>query len=506
VTAGLFALASSPLRAILLLAAAALAFALLVTFNSGGYRYGASDQAFYIPAILEHLDPTLFPRDWSLLEPQARYFLLDEIVARGIRSVGGSVESWFLAGYVATCAVLFASLTALGAAVFRSPLAVAAFVTAGTLRHRITKTGVNTFEGYFHPRVLVFALGVAAIVLYLRGRVWWALAVVLVGGLLHPSTAAFFVVLIGVAAWVTDPPARPGLASLAVVAAGAAAWLLIDGPWRGALRPMDPEWRALLAVKDYLFPLETWPPTAWLVNAGTAGIAVAGLSARIRTGAAHPRERGLLAGAVVLLIAFLLTLPGVAMGSALLVQLQINRIFWLLELLALVPVVWWLVDRPAARTERRWAALAIVCILAAASLARGVWTSWVERRGEVFSPSLASSDWTRALGWVDRHAPPDAHILADPGHAWKYGSDVRFVGHDVYLEEVKDTSMALYSRAAASRVIERIRDLGPFDLLTEPHAHALAKKYDLDYLIATTSLDLPLEATEGRFRIYRLQP
>ena len=31
--------------------------------NSAGYRYAASDQAFYIPAVLRHLDPALFPRD-----------------------------------------------------------------------------------------------------------------------------------------------------------------------------------------------------------------------------------------------------------------------------------------------------------------------------------------------------------------------------------------------------------------------------------------------------------
>ena len=43
--------------------AVAVAFVLLATLNSAGYRYGASDQAFYIPAVLRHLDPALFPRD-----------------------------------------------------------------------------------------------------------------------------------------------------------------------------------------------------------------------------------------------------------------------------------------------------------------------------------------------------------------------------------------------------------------------------------------------------------
>ncbi len=497
---------NSHARRLAILGVGGLLFGLAATLNAGGYRYGAADQAFYIPAILKQLDPTLYPRDWSLIAPQAQYFLIDEIVAAAIRHLGGSIEGWFLAGYLVTTIGLFAALTALGATVFRSPLAVAAFVVAGTLRHRIMKTGVNTLEGYFHPRVLVFALGVAAIVVYLRGRPWWALALIGVGGTLHPSTAAFFVGLLCVAAWVTDPRTRKGLAALAGMSAAAVTWLLVVGAWRGALSPMDADWRALLATKDYLFPNETWGPGPWLVNGGTAALAIVGLSARITAGAAHPRERGLLAGALTMLAVFLLTLPGVAIGSALLVQLQISRVFWLLELLALVPVIWWLVDRPVTWTDRRWVARATVAVLVLASLARGVWIGAVERRGDVFSPTFASTDWTRALGWFANRATPKAHVLADPGHGWKYGYPVRFVGHDVYLEEVKDVSMALYSQAAAARGVQRIRDLGDFDTLTPERVRTLAVRYDLDYLITAAQFDLPLVAIEGRFRIYRLRP
>ena len=46
---------------------AALLFALAAVLNCGGYRYGVSDQAFYVPAVLHHLDPSLFPRDWALI-------------------------------------------------------------------------------------------------------------------------------------------------------------------------------------------------------------------------------------------------------------------------------------------------------------------------------------------------------------------------------------------------------------------------------------------------------
>ena len=51
-----------------LAAATTIAFIVLCTMNAAGYRYGASDQAFYIPAVLRHVNPALFPRDAPLID------------------------------------------------------------------------------------------------------------------------------------------------------------------------------------------------------------------------------------------------------------------------------------------------------------------------------------------------------------------------------------------------------------------------------------------------------
>ena len=130
----------------------------------------------------------------------------------------------------------------------------------------------------------------------------------------------------------------------------------------------------------------------------------------------------------------------------------------------------------------------------------------VERPRGVFVPGLPVTAWTRTLSWLEAHTPASAHVLADPGHAWRHGVPVRVTGHDVYLEDVKDTAMALYSRAVAQRVIDRTRDLGDFDALTPDKARALATRYDLDYLISTAKVDLPLVSSHGRFHVYRLRP
>ena len=80
--------------------------------------------------------------------------------------------------------------------------------------------------------------------------------------------------------------------------------------------------------------------------------------------------------------------------------------------------------------------------------------------------------------WIARQ-PIDTHVLADPGHSWKYGSSVRVAaGRDVLLEDVKDSAIAMYNRDLAVRVVERRRALADFTTLTAEGARALAARYD----------------------------
>jgi len=491
-------------------AAAVTAFLVLATLNAGGYRYGASDQAFYIPAILKQLDPALFPRDTALIGPQSRYFFVDEIAAGAIRITGWPIEWWFAAGYLITLLVLYVGLWQLGHQLFRTPHATWALVAAETLRHRITKTGVNTLEGYFHPRVLVFAVGVWAIAAYLRGRPVIAMSAVLLAGLLHPTTAAFFVVFLVPAIWVTEPRMRRPLGAIVTMAVVGAAWMLLAGPLSDGLTPMDPEWRALLASKDYLFPMQDWQAGAWVANLGTAALAIGTLAYRVTHSdadgpASSSAAAGLLAGAIVLTLGFLVTLPAVTAGWAFFVQLQISRVFWILDLLATVSLLWLLLDRgrPGMVRGRTWMP-GLAVLLTVFSLARGSWVVWVEHPDRPpVELSLPDDDWTGIVEWA-RTQPVGTHLLADPGHAWRFGTPLRFSGRDVFLEGVKDTAMSIYSRDSGARVIEREAALGDFATLDAAGARALAARYDLDYLVIDRDLALPEARRVGRFRIYSL--
>lgn len=233
--------------------AGALVFGVLVTANSAGYRFGAGDQAFYVPAIERALDPGLFPRDRVLIDAQARWLWLDEGTAWLVRATGEGVPTVLFAGYVLSVGLVAAALWLMGRGLaFTAPTAVA-FGAAMTLRHRVARTGVNTFEGMFHPRILAFGLGLVAVAALLHRRRAVAIAAVACAAAVHPTTALWFALWIATAIAVTDARVPAWLPGGCALVGGVGLWLLARADLVPFVR-MDEAWLSVLAEKDYLFP------------------------------------------------------------------------------------------------------------------------------------------------------------------------------------------------------------------------------------------------------------
>jgi hypothetical protein len=308
----------------------------------------------------------------------------------------------------------------------------------------------------------------------------------------------WFAVLLGVAMAVLDGRLRTLAIGGTVAAVGLLVWATTAGPLRGSFTTMDAEWLAVVANKDSLFASD-WPLWAWALN--LSFIAIAWGAWRVARADSHPAPEftALLWGATALVALFLLTLPLVLARVAFPVQLQISRVFWLVEFMAIIAVI------GLARGNR--AARSVAIALVVASVARGAYAMTIEHpHRPIVAVRLPPSDWEDAMRWV-RAQPDDTHVLADPGHAWKYGSSVRVSAQrDVFLEEVKDSAIAIYSRDVAVRTGERTLAIGDFDAMTADRARALAGQYDLDYLVTEADLQLPLAYKNGRFRIYTLRP
>jgi hypothetical protein len=485
--------------------AAAVIFLVLATANSGGYRFGVSDQAYYAPAVSRALDPTLFPHDAPMLDVQSHFLLFDDVAAGVMRTTGASMPTVFLVFYVVTLVALFAASLALARALRFSPWAAAVFVLLMTLRHRITKTGANSLEGYAHPRMFAFACGVAALAAAMRGRWLWAFVAILISATMHPTTTMFFAIALGVIAAVERPEWRRALVGGVVFLALAGAWIVWIGPLAGRLRLMDTAWVHVLDDKDYVFP-GTWPWYAWVLNLLYPVAIVWIHRVRVRAGVAQPGERGLVAAMVVLVAIFLISVPLSAVRLALAVQLQVSRVFWLTDAVAAAYVAWTLVDSSdRTRAEAwRWSAIGAVLL---ASVLRGYDVVHIETRRPLFETTLPPSPWIDAMSWL-RAQPDRAFVLADPGHAWKYGSSVRVAAdRDVLVEAGKDTSIAMYDRDVALAVSDRLSALAAFDRLTAADARALAARYGVDTLVETVDhpVDLPVRYRNAGFVVYAIR-
>jgi hypothetical protein len=239
------------------------------------------------------------------------------------------------------------------------------------------------------------------------------------------------------------------------------------------------------------------------VNLAYPVVLLAILRTRIRAGVAIDRERAVAIGCAALAVVFLLSLPFVAARLALAVQLQVSRVFWMLDVFTTAYVLWWIAERPG---RPRVVAPVLCAVAVGLALVRGIYVVYVERTDRsAVELRLPESEWDTAMGWL-RGTAPDAHVLADPGHAWKFGTSVRVSGErDVFLEEVKDSALAMYARDVALRVRERTAAAGDFSTLTAERARALAGQYDLDYLVTERPLDLPVAYRNARFTIHSLR-
>ncbi len=478
-------------------AAAALLFALVATANSGGYRYGISDQAFYLPAIAKSLDSSLYPRDTEVLAAQMRLWLGDDLVA--VLAGGAHVDLPDLAGvlYIVGLLLLAGAVAFFARGLGASWLAVVAGLAFAALRHHISKTGANSLEGYFHPRMIGFALGLWALGCVQRRRYGPAFLLIAVIGLVHTPTALWFgSVVVVAAAWDFDRRTIWGVAGLvALIATG----LALLGP------RMDAPWLAVVAEKDYLFP-SAWPIDAWVVNLAYPIVLWLLYRRREALGRLAPGEGALVAGLLVLVAGFLVSVPLSAARIALAVQLQITRVFWVLDGVVLLYLAWWLVDDVAAKHGRRWRAVAAAFVIALAA-GRGYYVLEIESGRPLVRWTLPPDEWTDAMNWL-RTQPIDVHVLADPGHAWKYGSSVRVAAlRDTVVEPMKDTALAMYDRAVALRVGERTQALSGFEDFSEDQMRSVGARYQADVLVVDKArrFTFPVLYENGRFVVYRLR-
>src|SRR5262249_19632179 len=144
-----------------------------------------------------------------------------------------------------------------------------------------------------------------------------------------------------------------------------AVWALVRGPLTGRLVRMDDTWLKVLAEKDYLFPNQ-WPLYAWAANLAYLVVIAITHFRRRGKGLASPGERAMVTGLASLTAIFLISVPFSAARIALAVQLQVTRVFWVLDFCAVAYLAWWLMESSRLSRGVQIIAIAVVAVVSGA--------------------------------------------------------------------------------------------------------------------------------------------
>jgi len=181
-----------------------------------GYHLGAEDQAIYLPAIQQHLNPVLYPTNAEFFQVQTGPTLTDDLIATSIRLSHVPLEWGILLWHLASIFGLLAGCLRLSRRCFPSAAGQWAGVAtvAAVLATPVAGTQVLIATQYLHPRTLAAVPLVFALVEVMDRR--WLRAGLLLGlaTLLHVQMAFFGFLFLVFLAWRAPARQVPAFAAL----------------------------------------------------------------------------------------------------------------------------------------------------------------------------------------------------------------------------------------------------------------------------------------------------
>jgi GH35 family endo-1,4-beta-xylanase len=234
----------------------------ITQISIAGYTFGVGNQAIQVPMLERAGNGTLFARDAMLTSTAGEYpSFFFRLLAPAARRIG--TEPLYAGLHLLTAACVFASMIALGRALFGSRAAgvVAALLLVGGQHDALAGDGLYS-AGFTHT-FAVFPIAIAALALAFRKRF---AAAMLVAGVLfnfHALTAAYLVILL-IAGWVGGQGLRRALRRKWSLAIGVALFVLAALPTLFAMlahrQSFDAAWIALTEIRsaDHSFPSTWW--------------------------------------------------------------------------------------------------------------------------------------------------------------------------------------------------------------------------------------------------------
>ncbi len=448
-----------------------------------GYHGGVEDAEIYLPGVLQHLDPTLFPRNAQFFNSHAGMTFFPALVSGSIRLSHLPPEVVLLLWHVAT---IFGLLWGcLRIARLCLPEKHAAWCGVGLVASLLTLpvagTALYIMDQYVTSRSFSTAASVLALAAVLERRYFAAALWGLFAASVHPLMALFLLVLIGLL--LLDAPARR-------MALAPAALPAVFFP------PVTSAYRRVLESHPY-FLLTNWAWDEWMGIFGPLVIMCAlAMALRRAPGSAARLLRALVMfEALFLGCGLVISRPGPLERFS---EIQPMRCLLLVYILMLLVGGCLLGQWALRRSVWRWALLfgPLCAGMAYAQVRLFPETRHLELPGED-----SRNAWVEGFRWIRMHTPQDAYFALDPDYEQLPGEDIHgfraIAQRSMLADNGKDSGAVSMFPALARQWSEQVDARRDWKHFERTDFLKLKARYGVDWVVlqepGTRGLECPYQ-------------
>ncbi len=449
-----------------------------------GYHVGIEDQGIYLPAVKQHLQPQLYPRDTELFAPQTRPTLFDEAVALSSRWMRLPLEATMLLWQLVSIYLILWGCLRIARRCFASPQAhwAAVALVAALLTIGVTGTGLYLVDEYLHPRAPATALLLLMLVDVLDRKLWRAPVWICLAALLHIQMA-FYAILLAIFFLF---PERWLPAKIRTADAGAFA-LLLAFPLATLFEKGSDAWLEAARSRSSHYLLR-WEWYEWLGIFGP--MIFFWWYTRIGRQQNFPRlaflSRRLLLFAVFIFIAACITTIPPALER--LTPYQPMRGFHLVYLFLVLFSGGLLGEFVLRRSAVRWLLLFVPLALGMFYGQRQLYpaSSHIELPG-----AAARNPWLQAFAWVRQNTPANAYFAIDPNYLDAPGVDFHgfraLAERSVMADAIKDSGVVLLFPAIADRWRNEVHARANWKQFRRSDFEKLHSDFGVDWVLISAS-------------------
>ena len=447
-----------------------------------GYHPGLEDDAYYLAAIKNNLNPALFPHDADFFRVLFQATAFDKLIALSIRWTHIPL-AWGL--FFWQCAAIFLMLWGcfrIARRCFEQEYEqwAAVAMVAVLLTLPVAGTGLTLSDQHLHPRALATALILAAIVAVIDGKRALAGVLLLAAFPLHLNMTPFGVSYCVFLAWNPKKIEQQHPAVLAM--------LLMPLGWM--FEPATDAWRQAEATRDFYF-LARWHWYEWLGVVGPLALlwwfrALAlGRRSTVMgsTVMARMAERMVYFGVFQLAVALILMLPPPLERFRSLEPMRfLHLVYLLFVLLSGGLLARYLLKQHLLRWLLLFVPLSAGMFYAQRQLYPG--TVHLELPGR---PS--GNDWVEAFRWISQNTPVNSQFALDPQYMEMQREDYHgfraLAERSVLADALKDPCIVVRVPSLGPRWLREMGAQRGWRDFQKPDFQRLKSQFGVDWVVLT---------------------